>query len=58
MNTIKFVLRLLFFNFITWISVVIALLIVDKSETCTYISYVLVNIFVFTWIYILTHPAN
>jgi hypothetical protein len=57
-NPIKFILRLLFFNFITWISLVIALLIVDKSETCTYISYILINIFIFTWIYILSHSDN
>ena len=57
-SPIKFILRLLFFNFITWVSLVIALLIVDKSETCTYISYILINIFMFTWIYILSHPDN
>lgn len=57
-SPIKFILRLSFFNFITWISFVIALLIVDKSETCTYISYILVNIFIFTWIYILSHSDN
>ena len=57
-SPIKFILRLSFFNFITWISLVIALLIVDKSETCTYISYILINIFIFTWIYILSHSDN
>ena len=57
-SPIKFILRLLLFNFTTWISLVIALLIVGKSETCTYISYILVNIFMFTWIYLLSHPDN
>lgn len=57
-SPIKFILRILFFNFITWISLVIALLIVGKSETCTYISYILLNIFILTWIYILSHPDN
>ena len=31
-SSIKFILRLLFFNFITWGSLVIALLIVDKIK--------------------------
>ena len=58
MKTIKFALRVLFFNFIAWMSLVIARLIVDKSETCTCISYILICILFFTWLYILSHPDN